>query len=69
MALRLFKTCITIQNELYVKDLISQNVFEPTIRLLLDTDGRNCLLNSACLDLIEYIRRVSVIATQLYLDN
>lgn len=60
MALRFFRTCVALSDDFYYTNLVKQNVFEPTIRLLLDTDGKDCLLNSACLDLLEYIRRVSI---------
>lgn len=59
-ALRFFRTCIALSDEFYNRNLIKHNVFEPTIRVLLDTDGRDCLLNSACLELLEFIRKVSL---------
>lgn len=59
-ALRFFRVCVAVGDEFYNRSLIKQNIFEPTIRVLLDTNGRDCLLNSACLDLLEFIRKVSI---------
>ena len=58
-ALRFLRACIGIMDGFYNQNLIKQNVFEPTIRVLLDTDGRNNLLNSACIEMIEFVRKVS----------
>lgn len=60
VALRFFRACVTLSDDFYNLNLVKQNIFEPTIRLLLDTDGKDCLLNSACLDLIEHIRRENI---------
>ncbi|KAI8138592.1 component of IIS longevity pathway SMK-1-domain-containing protein [Fennellomyces sp. T-0311] len=59
-ALRVFRTCIGLMDEFYTRQLMKFNIFEPTIRVLLDTDGRNNLLNSACLEVLEFIRRENV---------
>lgn len=57
-ALRFFRACVGVMDGFYNQNLIKQNVFEPTIRVLLDTDGRNNLLNSACIEILEFIRKV-----------
>lgn len=57
-ALRFFRACVGQLDEFYNKNLIKFNIFEPTVRVFLDTDGRNNLLNSACLELLEFIRKV-----------
>ncbi|KAG2209143.1 hypothetical protein INT45_004552, partial [Circinella minor] len=59
-ALRVFRTCIGLMDEFYTRHLIKFNIFEPTIRVFLDTDGRDNLLNSACLELVEFIRRENI---------
>ncbi|KAI9474821.1 component of IIS longevity pathway SMK-1-domain-containing protein [Zychaea mexicana] len=59
-ALRVFRTCIGLSDKSYTRLLIKFNVFEPTIRVLLDTDGRYNALNSACLEMLEYIRRKNI---------
>ncbi|KAI9474829.1 component of IIS longevity pathway SMK-1-domain-containing protein [Zychaea mexicana] len=58
-ALRVFRTCIGLSDK-FTRLLIKFNVFEPTIRVLLDTDGRYNALNSACLEMLEYIRRENI---------
>lgn len=45
-------------DEFYNRNLIKHNTFEPIIRQLLDTNGKYNLLNSACLEMLEFIRRV-----------
>jgi len=51
---------VSICDEFYNRSLIKSNIFEATIRVLLDTNGQDCLLNSACLDLLEYIRKENI---------
>ncbi|EPB86441.1 hypothetical protein HMPREF1544_06803 [Mucor circinelloides 1006PhL] len=58
--LRFFRVCVSICDEFYNRSLIKSNIFEATIRVLLDTNGQDCLLNSACLDLLEYIRKENI---------
>ncbi|KAG0163527.1 Platinum sensitivity protein [Apophysomyces sp. BC1034] len=59
-ALRLFRTCISLTDDFYNRHLVKHNIFEPTIRVVLDTDGRDNLLNSACLELLEFIRKENI---------
>ncbi|KAJ8662157.1 hypothetical protein O0I10_001850 [Lichtheimia ornata] len=59
-ALRFFRACVGVMDGFYNQNLIKQNVFEPTIRVLLDTDGRNNLLNSACIEILEFIRKENI---------
>ncbi|KAI8094717.1 component of IIS longevity pathway SMK-1-domain-containing protein [Thamnidium elegans] len=60
VALKFFRTCISLADDFYNRNLTKHNIFEPTIRVLLDTDSRDCLLNSACLDLLEFIRKENI---------
>ncbi|ORZ17865.1 component of IIS longevity pathway SMK-1-domain-containing protein [Absidia repens] len=55
-ALRFFRTCVGLLDDFFNRHLIKHNIFESTIRVLLDTDGKANLLNSACLELLEFIR-------------
>ncbi|ORY98013.1 component of IIS longevity pathway SMK-1-domain-containing protein [Syncephalastrum racemosum] len=59
-ALRVIRACVGTRDDFYIRNLINHNVFEPTIRVLLDTDGRDNLLNSACLELLDYIRKDNI---------
>ncbi|KAI8339584.1 component of IIS longevity pathway SMK-1-domain-containing protein [Chlamydoabsidia padenii] len=54
-ALRFFRVCVGLLDDFYNRHLIKHNVFESTIRLLLDTDGKGNVLNSNCLELLEFI--------------
>ncbi|KAI8994782.1 component of IIS longevity pathway SMK-1-domain-containing protein [Pilobolus umbonatus] len=56
---RIMRLCASL-DEFYVTNLINFNTFEPFIRVLLDTQGRDCLLNSACLELLEFIMREKI---------
>ncbi|KAI9019970.1 component of IIS longevity pathway SMK-1-domain-containing protein [Phycomyces nitens] len=56
-ALRLVRACVGLKDEFYNRHLVKHDIFEPIIRVLLDTDGRDNLLNSACLELFDFIRK------------
>ncbi|KAI9319885.1 component of IIS longevity pathway SMK-1-domain-containing protein [Dichotomocladium elegans] len=59
-AVKFVRTCVGILDGFYIQSLIKNNVFEPTIRILLDTDGKDNLLNSACIELLEFIRKENI---------
>ncbi|KAI8071347.1 hypothetical protein BC940DRAFT_167287 [Gongronella butleri] len=63
--LRFFRTVVGTNDDFYIRQLIKHQVFEPTIRVFLDTDQRNNLLNSAFLELIDYISKAKDISTLL----
>jgi protein phosphatase-4 regulatory subunit 3 len=58
-ALKFFRTCIGLQDEFYIRHMIKYNLFEPILNVVLETMPRDNLLNSACLEFFEFIRRVS----------
>ncbi|ORX45214.1 DUF625-domain-containing protein, partial [Piromyces finnis] len=55
-ALRYFRACISMKDEFYNKHLIKNCVFKPIIQMLCETERRNNLPNSACLELFVFIR-------------
>ncbi|KAF9384342.1 Platinum sensitivity protein [Podila verticillata] len=55
-ALRFFRTCIGLNDDFYVRYLIKHNVAQHVVDLLLSTNNKNNLLNSACIEFFEYIR-------------
>lgn len=57
MALKFFRTCLSLQDEFYYQQLIQNNVFGPIIDIVYETLPRDNLLNSACLELFEYVKR------------
>jgi len=60
-ALRYFRACISMKDEFYNKHLIKNSVFKPIIQMLQETERRNNLPNSACLELFVFIRIVNII--------
>ncbi|CAG8474974.1 1937_t:CDS:10 [Acaulospora morrowiae] len=59
-ALRCFRACIGMKEEFYNRHLVRNNHLEPIIHLLVGTNGKNNLLNSACLELFEFIRKENI---------
>lgn len=59
-ALKWFRTCVGLQDEFHNRHLMSHNLFKPILDLVYETMPRDNLLNSACLELFEYIKRESV---------
>lgn len=56
-ALRFFRQCVGLQDEHYNKELITKRHFGPILSIVYETMPRDNLLNSACLELFEYIKR------------
>ncbi|KAJ2959258.1 hypothetical protein NQZ79_g5223 [Umbelopsis isabellina] len=56
-AVRVFRACVGTKDDFYLRNLIKNQVFEPIMRTLLDTQGRDNLLNSSILELLEFIRK------------
>ncbi|KAJ3322231.1 Platinum sensitivity protein [Boothiomyces sp. JEL0866] len=55
-ALRVFRVCLGTNDEFYRRLLIKQDIFGKIFVCILATEGKNNLLNSACLELFESIR-------------
>ncbi|KAF2150674.1 DUF625-domain-containing protein, partial [Myriangium duriaei CBS 260.36] len=56
-AIRWFRSSISLQDEHHIRELIEHRLLEPVLDLLERTQHRDNLLNSACLELFDYIRR------------
>ncbi|KAF2763504.1 DUF625-domain-containing protein [Pseudovirgaria hyperparasitica] len=56
-ALKFFRVCLGLQDGNYAQHIIDQRLFEPILDLLFETMPRDNLLNSACLEIFEYVRR------------
>lgn len=56
-ALKWFRTCIGLNDEHHNRQLISQELFGPILDIVYQTMPRDNLLNSACLELFEFIKR------------
>ncbi|KAF1935343.1 DUF625-domain-containing protein [Clathrospora elynae] len=56
-ALKYFRTVLGFQDETHNRQIIQHELFEPILKILFDTMPRDNLLNSACLEMFEFIRR------------
>ncbi|KAL2395173.1 Serine/threonine-protein phosphatase 4 regulatory subunit 3 [Exophiala dermatitidis] len=59
-ALKFFRTAIALQDQFYIAQVIKSDAFEAILNIVLDTMPRDNLLNSACLELFEYIRKETI---------
>jgi protein phosphatase 4 regulatory subunit 3 len=59
-ALKWFRTCIGLQDEFHNRQMIQYRLFEPILDIVYQTMPRDSLLNSACLELFEFIKREGV---------
>jgi protein phosphatase-4 regulatory subunit 3 len=60
MALKWFRICIGLQDEFHNRQFIQHGLFEPILNIVYETMPRDNLLNSACLELFEYIKRENI---------
>ncbi|KAL7275412.1 Platinum sensitivity protein [Rhizina undulata] len=59
-ALKFFRTCVGLQDEFYIRHLVKHKLFEPILNIVVETMPRDNLLNSACLEFFEYIKRETI---------
>ncbi|KAK4546703.1 hypothetical protein LTR36_001921 [Oleoguttula mirabilis] len=59
-ALKWFRTCIGLQDEFHNRQLIQNRLLEPILNIVYETMPKDNLLNSACLELFEYIKREGI---------
>ncbi|CAK3999023.1 related to DUF625 domain [Lecanosticta acicola] len=59
-ALKWFRTCIGLQDEFHNRQLMQNRLFEPILNIVYETMPRDNLLNSACLEFFEYIKRENI---------
>ncbi|KAK3681483.1 Platinum sensitivity protein [Vermiconidia calcicola] len=60
MALKWFRTCVGLQDEFHNRQMIQNSLFDPILLIVEETMPRDNLLNSACLELFEYVKREGV---------
>ena len=60
VALKFFRSCIGLQDEEYNNHFIQRNHIAPILDIVYSTMPRDNLLNSACLDLFEFIRHTNM---------
>ncbi|KAJ3283863.1 Platinum sensitivity protein [Rhizoclosmatium sp. JEL0117] len=59
-ALRFFRTCFGMKDEFYNRHFLKHDIFSAILTCLKSTEGRYNLLNSACLDVFEFIRKENI---------
>ncbi|KAK9823072.1 hypothetical protein WJX81_007297 [Elliptochloris bilobata] len=59
-AVRFLRACVGLKDEFYNRYLIRNNLFEPVIAAFLANGARYNLLNSAVLELVEFVRKENV---------
>ncbi|KAJ3111402.1 hypothetical protein HK100_002698 [Physocladia obscura] len=59
-ALRVFRTCIGMKDEFYNRHLLKHDIFSAILQCFRDTGGKYNLLNSACLDVFDFIRKENI---------
>ncbi|KKY25623.1 hypothetical protein UCRPC4_g01694 [Phaeomoniella chlamydospora] len=60
VALKFFRTCISLQDQFYASQITQNNTFELILGIVIETMPRDNLLNSACLELFEFIKRENI---------
>ncbi|PGH18285.1 hypothetical protein AJ79_00624 [Helicocarpus griseus UAMH5409] len=59
-ALKFFRTLISLQDTFYVAQMTHNNIFQLILNIVYETMPRDNLLNSACLELFEFVRRENI---------
>ncbi|EON68325.1 hypothetical protein W97_07583 [Coniosporium apollinis CBS 100218] len=59
-ALKYFRNCIGLQDEFHNRQITTNRLFDPILKILFDTMPRDNLLNSVCLEFFEFIKRENV---------
>ncbi|EIE26200.1 DUF625-domain-containing protein [Coccomyxa subellipsoidea C-169] len=59
-AVRFLRTCIGLKDDFYNRYLVRNNLFEPVLATFLANGERYNLLNSAVLEMVEYVRKENI---------
>lgn len=59
-ALKFFRTAVSLQDQFYAAQVIKSGAFDAIIAIVIDTMPRDNLLNSACLEMFEFIRKETI---------
>ena len=59
-AVRFLRSCVNLKDEFYNRYLIKSNAFEPVMKVFKENGDRYNLLNSAVLELVDFIRRENI---------
>nr|XP_024370707.1 serine/threonine-protein phosphatase 4 regulatory subunit 3-like isoform X2 [Physcomitrium patens] len=66
-AVRFLRTCVSLKDEFYFRYIVKHNLFEPIIGAFVANGNRYNLLNSAVLELIDFIRKEGIKILIVYL--
>jgi protein phosphatase-4 regulatory subunit 3 len=58
--LKFFRNLIGLQDEFYNQQMMQEHLFEPILNIVVETMPRDNLLNSACLEFFDFIKRESI---------
>jgi protein phosphatase 4 regulatory subunit 3 len=59
-ALKFFRTCVSLQDQFYVNQMMQNSSFDLILDIVIETMPRDNLLNSACLEMFEFIKRENI---------
>jgi len=59
-ALKLFRTCIALQDLFYTTQVLKSDAFDAILSIVIETMPRDNLLNSACLELFEFVCKEAI---------
>ena len=65
-ALKFFRTCVSLQDQFYATQITQNNTFDLILSIVIETMPRDNLLNSACLELFEFVKRENIKAIILH---
>ncbi|KIX02050.1 uncharacterized protein Z518_07989 [Rhinocladiella mackenziei CBS 650.93] len=68
-ALKFFRTGVSLQDQFYAAQVIKSGAFDTILGIVVDTMPRDNLLNSACLELFEFIRKETIKPIVLHLGE
>lgn len=69
IALKFFRTCITLQDQFYTTQVTKSDAFDAILNVVIETMPRDNLLNSACLELFEHIKKEAIKPIILHLGQ
>lgn len=59
-AMKFFRTAVSLQDQFYAAQVIKSGAFDAILGIVIDTMPRDNLLNSACLEMFEFIRKETI---------
>lgn len=68
-AMKFFRTAVSLQDPFYATEVINSGAFDAILGIVIDTMPRDNLLNSACLEMFEFIRKETIKPIILHLGE